>query len=111
MSIAHDDSNIESHVPRQSSFLAKMELLYAWTGWLSGVTFLLFAVGSAEFAWFVRASLGLMGLHLLLYWILERIEARRGEKLLRLRKALLPLFFAAPIIFVACCIGWLTATR
>jgi hypothetical protein len=88
-----------------------MELLYAWTGWLSGVTFLLFAVGSPEFGWFVRAFLGLMGLHLLLYWILERIEVRRGEKLLRLRKALLPLFFTAALVLVAGGLGWLTATR
>jgi hypothetical protein len=68
-------------------------------------------VGSPEFAWFVRAFLGLTGLDLFLYWILERIEVRRGEKLLRLRMAMLPLFFAAPSVLVACGLGWLTAVR
>jgi len=111
MSLSCSKNNGERQLPQRPSWFTKTELLYAWTGWLSGITFLLFALGFAEFAWFVRAFLGRMGLHLLLYWTLERFEIRRGEKLLRLRTALLPLFFAGPPVLLVAGLGWLAARQ
>jgi hypothetical protein len=58
-----------------------------------GVAFVVYAAASPDFAWFVCSAIGLMGIQLLLFWLLERIEVRRGEKLVRLGKALLPLIF------------------
>ena len=88
-----------------------MELVHAWSGWLTRVAFFAYAAASLEFVWFVRVSIGPMGIHLLLYWLLERMEVQRGENLMRLRKALLPLMFAGPLLLVAGSLVWLTATR
>ncbi|MDB5308290.1 MAG: hypothetical protein JWO38_2492 [Gemmataceae bacterium] len=76
-----------------------------WLGWLPGVMFFIFGFG--ELPLVVRVGLWLFGADLFLTWVIERVEARRNTKMMGLRKALLPLLFAAPLLVMVGGIGWL----
>jgi hypothetical protein len=71
--------------------------LYRQLGWLSGLTFIW--LGCGDNVWTVKIAFWLFGADLFVYWLIERIEERRGCKLILLRKALLPFWFA-PMLFL-----------
>jgi hypothetical protein len=75
-------------------------VLSRWLGWLSGAGFV--ALGCAEVSWPLRAGLWAFGAALVAYWVLERIEGRRGARLMRCRVALMvPLYLGA----ILCSVG------
>jgi hypothetical protein len=49
----------------------------------------------------------LAGVLLLLTWVIELFEWRRGGRIMAMRKWLVPLLLAAPLLFLASGVAWL----